>query len=48
MASSLSHISPIKIVPYVYYCFLLGLAGIFSIVFQLPKNNITKDLEDKH
>ena len=47
MASSLAHISPIKIVPYVYYCFLLGLAGFFSIVFQLPKNNITKDLEDK-
>jgi len=37
MAGSLAGISPLAIVPNVYYCFLLGVAGIAAIVVQLPK-----------
>jgi len=37
IASSLSGISPMQILPYLYYPFLMGLASIAAVVFQLPK-----------
>jgi len=36
IASSLAGISPITIVPYLYYPFLMGIAAILSIVLQRP------------
>lgn len=37
IASSLSGINPMEIIPYLYYPFLLGIAAILSILFQYPK-----------
>lgn len=36
LAGSLAHISPLIIVPHVYYCFLLGGMGSIAILFQWP------------
>lgn len=38
LASSLASVSPLSLVGYVQYSWLLGLAGIISIVFAWPKN----------
>lgn len=38
MAGSLSGVSPTAIVPHIYYCYLLGLAGILAIIFY-PSTN---------
>lgn len=44
MAGSLAQLSPLSIVPYVHYCFLLGIAGLSVIFFRLklvtPKKSL--------
>jgi Na+/H+ antiporter NhaC len=42
MAGSLAGLSPIEIVPHVYYCYFLGLAGVAAIIFQFPKFSLKK------
>jgi len=37
IASSLASVSPISIVPYLYYPVLMGIASIFSIILQRPR-----------
>ncbi len=37
MAGSLSGLSPLAIVPNIYYCFLLGITGVFAIAFRFPR-----------
>lgn len=36
MASGLGHVSPIEIMQYLYYPYLLGLGGIMAILFRYP------------
>ena len=36
MAGSLAGLSPLSIAPYVFYCFLLGIAGLATIFLQFP------------
>jgi len=36
LAGSIAGVSPISIIPYVYYCYLLGLGAIFSILLKWP------------
>lgn len=37
MASGLGHVSPIEIMQYLYYPYLLGIGGILAILFRYPK-----------
>ncbi|MGL4411508.1 MAG: Na+/H+ antiporter NhaC family protein [Bacteroidales bacterium] len=37
MAAGLANISPIEIIPHLYYPFLLGIATILSIIFRYPR-----------
>lgn len=37
MAAGLSKLNPIKILPYLYYPYAIGIAAILSIIFRLPK-----------
>jgi len=37
IASSLSGVNPMQILPYLYYPFLMGIASIIAVAFQLPK-----------
>ena len=37
IASSLAGVSPVSIVPYLYYPVLMGIASIFSIILQRPR-----------
>lgn len=37
LAGSLAGVSPLSIVPYIYYCYLLGISAIFAIIFRFPK-----------
>lgn len=37
IASSLAGISPMQIIPYLYYPFLMGIASIVAVAFQLPR-----------
>lgn len=39
MAASLASISPVSIIPYLYYPFVLGLMVVLSILFQFPKKH---------
>ena len=39
MAASLASVSPVAIVPYLYYPFALGLMVALSILFQFPKRH---------
>lgn len=41
MAGSLASVSPLSIIPHVYYCFLLGFSGILFIIFQRRQNKIS-------
>lgn len=38
MAAGLSNVSPIEIMQYLYYPYLLGLGGVLAIIFRYPKN----------
>ncbi len=40
LASAIAHISPLAIVPYVFYCYILGIVSIMYIL--LSKNNLEK------
>ncbi|OJX09340.1 MAG: sodium:proton antiporter [Caedibacter sp. 37-49] len=37
LAGSIASISPLSIIPHVYYCYALGIAGVFAIFLQKPK-----------
>lgn len=37
LASSLAHLSPVEIMPYMYYNFVLALVAILSILFRYPR-----------
>ena len=37
LAGSLAGVSPLSVVPYIYYCYLLGISAIVAIIFRLPK-----------
>lgn len=36
LAGSIAGLSPLEIIPHVYYCYFLGAAGIAAIIFQKP------------
>ncbi|MCI7787301.1 MAG: Na+/H+ antiporter NhaC family protein [Prevotella sp.] len=38
MAAGLAHISPMEIMPYLYYPFTLGAIAVASIIFRLPRS----------
>ncbi len=42
IASGLSNINPVEIIPYLYYPFLMGLAAIAAILFQYPRGYTRK------
>jgi len=37
MASGLAHISPIEIIPHLYYPMAIGVMVVLSIIFQFPR-----------
>ena len=37
MAAGLAQISPVEIIPHLYYPFLIGIMVVLSIIFQIPK-----------
>ena len=40
MASGLAHISPLEIIPHLYYPMAIGVMVVLAILFQFPKNKI--------
>jgi Na+/H+ antiporter NhaC len=40
LAGSIAGVSPLAIIPYVYYCYLLGIGAILSIIFRWPSVRI--------
>ena len=43
VAGGLAGISPVSIMPYVWYCLLMTLFGILAIVFNFPKTKYTEE-----
>lgn len=37
LAGSLAGVSPLTILPYIYYCYFLGIGAILAIIFRWPK-----------
>lgn len=37
LAAGLAHVSPVDIIPYLYYPFAIGISAILAILFRLPK-----------
>jgi Na+/H+ antiporter NhaC len=37
MAAGLSSISPVEIMQYLYYPYLLGVGGVLAIIFRYPR-----------
>lgn len=37
LAGSIAGLSPLAIIPYVYYCYVLGIAGVLAILLQKPR-----------
>lgn len=44
LAGSIVGVSPLSIIPYVYYCYFLGLGAIIAIVLRWPRNSPRKTL----
>jgi Na+/H+ antiporter NhaC len=42
LAGSIAGLSPLAIIPHVYYCYALGVAGILAILFQKPTISLLK------
>ena len=42
LAGSIAGLSPLTIIPHVYYCYALGIMGIYAILLQKPKFSLTK------
>jgi Na+/H+ antiporter NhaC len=42
MAGSLAGISPLQLLPHIYYCYFLGIAGIAAILLQFPKFSVSR------
>lgn len=36
LAGSIAGLSPLTIIPHVYYCYALGIMGVLAIFFQKP------------
>ena len=44
LAGSIAGISPLNIIPYVYYCYFLGIGVVIAIVFRWPSSKGIKNL----
>lgn len=39
LAGSIAHVSPLEIIPHIYYCYLLGIATLLAIFLRWPKSS---------
>jgi len=42
LAGSLAGVSPLSIIPYVFYCYFLGIAATLAIIFRWPKIDVVR------
>lgn len=42
LAGSIIGVSPLNIIPHVYYCYFLGVGAIIAIIFRWPSSQMTK------
>jgi len=47
LAGSIAGVSPLSIIPYVYYCYLLGIGTVIAILFRWPSSKGIKNLDAK-
>lgn len=40
LAGSIAGVSPLNIIPYVFYCYLLGIGAVIAIALRWPKNRV--------
>jgi len=45
LAGSIAKVSPLSIVPHVYYCYFLGLGAVIAIIFRWPSSRGMKNLD---